>query len=482
MHVATPLCFALLLAAVPLAHAAETVVDSSAFWPGDTVFGATTGQEDTLRITPTGELNSVGTTTTFGRDAGATGHGVIAGRWLAGNLVVGTEGVGTFAIGTGSRVDAQKFELGRGTGGNGTLEIAGAGAELHVSGTTHLRGAASVGSGGKAYSAGATVEAHPTHGGRLLIDGAGSRWEDSAEFSIGSAAAAGKVTLRNGGVLKANSLVIRHDSSLNIGAAAGDAAAAAGVVDAANIHTLSVDAKQKTVQFNHTATEADPYHFTRTGAAGAAAVQINGTRLAMLHTAGATVFTGSSSYTAGTRVTGGTVYVESSTGYALGHGEVRVESGGTLGGSGLIHGPTRIYGTLSPGRGSIGLLDFDGNLTLESTAHTMLEVASASSYDQISVNGLLTLNGTLHVTFLEGYAPELGERFTLLYDVRDYSGAFSNIVFSLSGYSGWINYNTGVLTIDAVPEPSLLVPLALALGGAVAWRRRATAPRGFRAA
>ncbi len=467
-----PLRLSLLLAVAPFAHATETVIDTAAFWPGDTVFGAASGQEDTLRITPTGALNSVGTTTTFGRDAGATGHAVVSGEWFAGNLIIGAEGIGTFTLGNGGQVTAQGLELGKGTGGRGVLEITGANTELHVLSAARLRGSASVGSGAKAYSAGTVVEAHPTHGGRLLIDGAGSRWEDIGEFSIGSAAAAGKVTLRNGGVLKANSLVIRHDSTLNLGAAAGDAAAAAGVVDAANIHTLPTDAKQNTVQFNHTATDANPYYFTRTGAAGGEGVKINGTRFAVLHTAGATVFTGHSTYTAGTRVTGGSVYVESPTGYALGQGEVRVESAGLLGGHGVIHGPTRIYGTISPGRGSIGLLDFDGNLTLESTAHTMLEVASTSSYDQISVNGLLTLNGTLNVTFLEGFAPELGDRFTLLYEVRDYSGAFSNITFSIAGYGGWINYNTGVLTIDAVPEPSLLLPLALALGGAVVWRRR----------
>lgn len=58
---------------------------------------------------------------------------------------------------------------------------------------------------------------------------------------------------------------------------------------------------------------------------------------------------GASTYAGGTLVNQGTLRVNNTTGSGTGTGSVRVNSGGTLGGSGVISGAVDLYGTISPG-------------------------------------------------------------------------------------------------------------------------------------
>src|SRR5690606_20330294 len=118
--------------------------------------------------------------------------------------------------------------------------------------------------------------------------------------------------------------------TLNIGAAAGDVAAATGTVQAADI---AFGPGVGTINFNHTDTA---YDF---GAAMSGAGAIN-------QLAGVTLLSGDSAGFSGpTSVSGGALYVNN----ALG-GDVTVATGGTLGGIGTIGGNVTVAeGTINPG-------------------------------------------------------------------------------------------------------------------------------------
>lgn len=168
------------------------------------------------------------------------------------------------------------------------------------------------------------------------------------------------------------------------------------------------------------------------------------------------------SYSGGMVISEGTLVIVDlgETASALGSGAVEVEAGGTLAGVGTVLGDTVVAGTLAPGN-SPGEMQFTGDLFLAGTAVVQMELASLANFDQISVDGLLTYDGTLEITLLGGYFPEIGDTFDL-FDAGSVAGLqFDAITFNLGGYDGTFDAGTGVLSITTVPEPSAL---ALAAG------------------
>lgn len=187
--------------------------------------------------------------------------------------------------------------------------------------------------------------------------------------------------------------------------------------------------------------------------------------------AGKLILTGNNTGVGEIHVNGGTLLVNGNNSVAT--GAVTVENLATLGGSGIIGGDTTIKsgGILSPGN-SPGTLHFTQDLELSDDAALLMEIASSSTYDRLVVDGLMTFNGVMQIVFLDGYLPELGDSFGL-FDLQSVapSSNFDSIVFSASGYSGTFDTETGVLSINAVPEPSIMVLVVLA-GAALAVLRR----------
>jgi len=128
--------------------------------------------------------------------------------------------------------------------------------------------------------------------------------------------------------------------------------------------------------------------------------------------------TGVVALTDSTVLVGGNINVSSS-GFITGTGQI--EAGGTI--------TVNPGGILSPGL-SPGILTIKGNLVLEAGAVIQSEVAGPAAgkqADQLIVTGDVTLNGTLKLQFINGYAPKAGDQFQFFKVSGTTTGDFSSI-------------------------------------------------------
>ncbi len=140
---------------------------------------------------------------------------------------------------------------------------------------------------------------------------------------------------------------------------------------------------------------------------------------------GGTLHIGAAGSLANTAVTvnsGGTLQVDGAAG-----GSVTVNAGGKLSGTGTITGVTAVQGTVAPGA-SAGTLTVNNDVWLDSTAALDYELSDLTS-DRLTVNGALTLDGTLNVTAL---------------------GALTSGAYTLITYTGGLTDNG--LVVGAKPD------------------------------
>lgn len=154
-------------------------------------------------------------------------------------------------------------------------------------------------------------------------------------------------------------------------------------------------------------------------------------------------------------------------------------TGGTLCGTGTVASVSVTGGTLNPGS-SPGILHVEGNLNLAAGATCRLELNSpiaGSGYDQLQVNGVVTLNGaTLDIQ--PGYAVNVGSVFLLIVNdgndpvVGTFAGLPQGAVFSAGGQTFSISYQSGsggndvVLTrVNPQPPPGNFTSITLINSG-----------------
>ena len=136
-----------------------------------------------------------------------------------------------------------------------------------------------------------------------------------------------------------------------------------------------------------------------------------------------------------------------------------MEAGATFSGGGGILNPEGSalqlldgadVGVLVQNEGTLGIgasagqstgLDF----TQTATGWSEFELGGAGlmDYDRMSLTGLADLDGTLFVSLINGFAPTLGDTFTLLSATGGVTGAFADVELpSLTGGLGWsVNYD-----------------------------------------
>jgi T5SS/PEP-CTERM-associated repeat protein len=165
-------------------------------------------------------------------------------------------------------------------------------------------------------------------------------------------------------------------------------------------------------------------------------------------------------------------------------GLLHVGAGGVITGNGTLFAPNRLVdigGHIDLGL-SPGLLTFDADVALTDTARMTIEMAgtAAGLFDVLAITGDATLDGTLELEFIDGFAPRQGDEFKFLDVGGALSGAFANIeVRNLEpGFLFDLRLDGGGLTMVAlndgvfVPEPATLVMFLLGMP-AVLCRRRA---------
>jgi len=224
---------------------------------------------------------------------------------------------------------------------------------------------------------------------------------------------------------------------------------------------------------------------------------------------GTQILTGANTYTGSTTISGGilnisgTGSINSTSGVTVNGGELAYDSStalnkavtvssGILSGIGSISGATTIQsgGTLAAGSNGVGTLTFSSTLSLAGT--TLMEIASASSFDIVASSSSIAYGGTLTVNLLSGFTMSAGETYGLFTSATK-TGDFTSIsvagttLDAGNGYSATISGLTytfvasnasGVLSVvAAVPEPSTYAAImgAVALAGVVIRRRRRAA-------
>jgi hypothetical protein len=120
------------------------------------------------------------------------------------------------------------------------------------------------------------------------------------------------------------------------------------------------------------------------------------------------------------------------------------------------------------------------NVLLDPTSTLIMELGGTTpgtGYDQLDIFGLATLNGTLVLSYLDGFSPSAGESFEIFDGPT--TGSFSQI--SLPALNNGLSWNTTSLysngEISVVPEPSTFALLAAGALGLLGygWRRRRAA-------
>jgi hypothetical protein len=147
--------------------------------------------------------------------------------------------------------------------------------------------------------------------------------------------------------------------------------------------------------------------------------------------------------------------INNATGSGTGTNSVTVNSTGTLGGTGFIHGPVVVNsgGALAPGNAGMGTLTLRSNLTLNAGSALRFELGTPASSDRIAVTRNLQLGGTLHLTNLAAFGPGT-------YTLMTYGGTLSGTLVigtTPAGYEFVLNTSTAGqvrLIVSANPQPA----------------------------
>src|SRR5690606_14589335 len=112
-------------------------------------------------------------------------------------------------------------------------------------------------------------------------------------------------------------------------------------------------------------------------------------------------------------------------------------------------------GTGSPGD-SPGKMTVQGDYTQQSASVLEIQLGGTTAgteYDQLTVTGTATIAGTLNVSMIDGFIPQVGDSFTVLpYGSR--SGGFNALTLP-DGYRWGIDYGYPGLTLSVLEGGSI---------------------------
>jgi fibronectin-binding autotransporter adhesin len=393
----------------------------------------------------------------IGQVAGGAGAvSVNNGTWNnSAELLVGNSGTGTLNITAGGDVTNTYSYIATQSGSTGTVVVDGAGSTWVNSGPLAVgqggMGALTISNGGAVSSTEGYVGYATGSAGTALVSGSGSTWTNSINLVVGSAGS-GTLTLTNAGTVTASGgsgQVRLGDSAggsgmLNIGAAAANAAAPGGIVNAATITTGAT--ATGTIQFNTTATAGSPYYLTKDGTSGGTFVDVVGATQ-LVNTAGYTILGGSNTYTGPTTVNGGTLVLSnwanaatvSSIGSSSASAANLVLNGGTLRYTGGNGSTDRLF-TLGVNGGTLDISNptAAGGFTFTNTGSVGLSGTNTAR--------TLYLDGTTGYSSTVYFYSQLGDNGTGATSVVALDGSFWRLA-AANTYSGGTTVNNGGLLV-----------------------------------
>ncbi|MEN5161531.1 autotransporter domain-containing protein [Achromobacter spanius] len=359
--------------------------------------------------------------------AGSTGTVEITGAGASlqttQSMTIGGSSMGTLAVkGGATATSGTQTYVGMNAGGEGKLLVSGAGSQFSSLNNFIAVGRNAGSKGRLTATDGALIDARQVYignytgsEGTLVADGPQTLLRASSAVFVGFQGA-GAATLSNGATLEtANILYVASAAgavgTLNIGAAASDAAAAPGVVQAA----LGVRFGNGTgkLVFNHSSSSYvfAPDLYSQSQGNGSLDVL-----------AGSTTLTGDSSGFSGqTNVLGGALTVNGTLG-----GNLTVASGASLHGSGQVGTTTLQNGaTLAPGKAGT-TLNVAGDLTLSpGSIYQVTANPQSSASSRVVVSGTATLAGSaVHVGPDGGF--QARREYTIL-SAGTVSGQFNSV-------------------------------------------------------
>lgn len=382
-----------------------------------------------LDISGGGVVNGGGTT--IAATNTASGSVTVDGEGSALNsagFTVGYDGEGTLDITNGGYVFSTSSTIGSGSTGSGHVTIDGEGSSWQSLYTLYVGydgdATLDISNGGAMSSQGAYVGFQSGSSGEVTVDGDESLWTVDGELNVGYEGE-GSLDIANGATVSAPYIIIAaqvgSSGAINIGAAAGETAVAAGALDA---NSISFGSGTGTLIFNHT--DAD-YEL---------ASDIPGVGIIRQIGSGSTVLSGNSSDFAGTTsVERSALFVNGRLGGSVSVGAAR------FGGSGTVSNVTLGNGAvIAPGHNGVGTLSVLGDLTFnaDSTYEVEVDPASAAN-DLIHVTGTAYLNNaSVEHIGLSGAYPWYVSRIILTADG------------GIDGTFGFVTSNYAFLTPDLI--------------------------------
>ena len=403
-----------------------TVTGTGSTWTSTGVLYVGNSGTGTLNVQSGGSMSDG--TGQLGYASGSTGMATVTGTgssWInSGYFVAGESGAGTLNVESGGSVSDANAELGYASSALGTVTVTGAGSSWANSSNLYVgdsgAGTVNVESGGTVNDVSAYIGYNSSSNGTATVTGASSSWTNSSNLYVGYSGT-GTLTISNAGAVSSGGTVYIANQAgstgtLNIGAASGSGAAAAGTLTAA---TVAFGAGTGTLVFNHTSSD---YVF-------APAISGSGSIDVM---AGTTVLTGNSGGFTGTAAVSSGATLEADGNLA---GTLNVASGGKLQGTSTLANSLSLPNgaTIAPGTtaaGFIGALTVSGNYTQGSGA-TMATTLSPSAAGKLGVSGTAALGGSLLLTPTAGTYIR-GASYDIL-TAGSVSGSFASVTDTAPG-------------------------------------------------
>ena len=295
-------------------------------------------------------------------------------------LMVGAYGTGHLGIGNGGDVQAGSYiAIGRQSGSVGSLSVDGAGSSLSTTSYTVVgwngTGSAVVSNGGQVNTQQGMIGYFAPGSGTLRVTGAGSQWIGTTYLLVGYGGN-GTLTVDSGGLVRisdgAGRIFIANQAgstgTVNIGAASGATAQAAGILD---VSELRFGAGTGRIVFNHT----ESSYALNAAITGAGTVLVEN---------GTTVLGGANTYSGATRIRSGTLELATATAA----GTSTIELGGGSGTPTLRFGGSYTVANAMTMAAGGGTIDTGGHAVVLSGA-----LGGTDGFTK-SGSGSLTLTGT----------------------------------------------------------------------------------------